>query len=240
MNYLKTAILLAGMTALFVGIGFMLGGPTGMLIALAIAVGMNVFAYWNSADMVLRMHKAREVDGRSAPGFYGIVEQLARKAELPMPRVYIIDSPQRHAFATGRNPDNAAVAATRGLLENLSSEEIAGVMAHELAHVKHRDTLTMTIVATLAGALSMLANFAFFFGGNRDNPMGFVGVLLTAILAPLAAMMVQMFISRSNEYAADAEGAAICGQPMWLAAALAKLEFPSPGPRLSLEWTLPP
>ena len=224
MNFARIALLLAAMTALFMGAGWLLAGEVGMVFALLLAAGMNLFAYWNSADMVLRMHKAREVDGRSAPGFYGIVEQLARKAELPMPRVYIIDSPQPNAFATGRNPDNAAVAATRGLLENLSSEEIAGVMAHELAHVKHRDTLTMTIVATLAGALSMLANFAFFFGGNRDNPMGFVGVLLTAILAPLAAMMVQMFISRSNEYAADAEGAAICGQPMWLAAALAKLD----------------
>lgn len=224
MNYLKTAILLAGMTALFVGIGFMLGGPTGMLIALAIAVGMNVFAYWNSDRMMLSMYGATEVDARSAPGLYGTVEQLADRAGLPMPKVYIIDTDQPNAFATGRNPENAAVAATSGLLRILSTEEVAGVMAHELAHVKNRDTLIMTITATVAGAISMLATFAMFFGGNRNNPLGLIGTILIMILAPIAAMLVQMAISRTREYAADYAGAEICGHPLWLASALGKLE----------------
>ena len=224
MNYLKTAILLAGMTALFVGIGFMLGGPTGMLIALAIAVGMNVFAYWNSDRMMLSMYGATEVDVRSAPGLYGTVEQLADRAGLPMPKVYIIDTDQPNAFATGRNPENAAVAATSGLLRILSTEEVAGVMAHELAHVKNRDTLIMTITATVAGAISMLATFAMFFGGNRNNPLGLIGTILIMILAPIAAMLVQMAISRTREYAADRTGAEICGHPLWLASALGKLE----------------
>ena len=224
MNYLKTAILLAGMTALFVGIGFMLGGPTGMLIALAIAVGMNVFAYWNSDRMMLSMYGATEVDARSAPGLYGTVEQLADRAGLPMPKVYIIDTDQPNAFATGRNPENAAVAATSGLLRILSTEEVAGVMAHELAHVKNRDTLIMTITATVAGAISMLATFAMFFGGNRNNPLGLIGTILIMILAPIAAMLVQMAISRTREYAADRAGAEICGHPLWLASALGKLE----------------
>jgi heat shock protein HtpX len=224
MNYLKTAILLAGMTALFVGIGFMLGGPTGMLIALAIAVGMNVFAYWNSDRMMLSMYGATEVDARSAPGLYGTVEQLADRAGLPMPKVYIIDTDQPNAFATGRNPENAAVAATSGLLRILTTEEVAGVMAHELAHVKNRDTLIMTITATVAGAISMLATFAMFFGGNRNNPLGLIGTILIMILAPIAAMLVQMAISRTREYAADHAGAEICGHPLWLASALGKLE----------------
>ncbi len=224
MNYLKTAILLAGMTALFVGIGFMLGGPTGMLIALAIAVGMNVFAYWNSDRMMLSMYGATEVDARSAPGLYGTVEQLADRAGLPMPKVYIIDTDQPNAFATGRNPENAAVAATSGLLRILSTEEVAGVMAHELAHVKNRDTLIMTITATVAGAISMLATFAMFFGGNRNNPLGLIGTILIMILAPIAAMLVQMAISRTREYAADHAGAEICGHPLWLASALGKLD----------------
>ena len=224
MNYLKTAILLAGITALFVGIGFMLGGPVGMLIALGIAVAMNAFAYWNSDRMMLSMYGATKVDARSAPGLYGTVEQLAARAEMPMPKVYIIDSDQPHAFATGRNPENAAVAATSGLLQILSTEEVAGVMAHELAHVKNRDTLIMTITATIAGAISMLATFAMFFGGNRNNPLGLVGTILIMILAPIAAMLVQMAISRTREYAADRAGAEICGHPMWLAAALDKLE----------------
>lgn len=224
MNYLKTAILLAGMTAMFVGIGFMLGGPTGMLIALAIAVGMNVFAYWNSDRMMLSMYGATEVDARSAPGLYGTVEQLADRAGLPMPKVYIIDTDQPNAFATGRNPENAAVAASSGLLRILSTEEVAGVMAHELAHVKNRDTLIMTITATVAGAISMLATFAMFFGGNRNNPLGLIGTILIMILAPIAAMLVQMAISRTREYAADRAGAEICGHPLWLASALGKLE----------------
>ncbi len=224
MSTLRTGILLAGMTALFLAIGFMLGGQTGMIVAFLFALGTNAFAYWNSDKMVLRMYGAREVDARSAPGFYGIVEQLAHRAELPMPKVYLIDNPQPNAFATGRNPENAAVAVTTGLLDILDHEEVAGVMAHELAHVKNRDTLIMTVTATIAGAISMIANFALFFGGNRDNPLGFVGTILLMILAPLAAMLVQMAISRTREYGADRMGGEICGQPMWLASALQKLE----------------
>ena len=227
MNYLRTGALLAGMTALFIGCGYLIGGEAGMGFAFVLAVGMNVFAYWNSDKLVLRMYGAREIERADAPGFFGIVEQLAHKAELPMPKVYAIDDDQPNAFATGRNPENAAVAATTGLMRILSHEEIAGVMAHELAHVKNRDTLIMTITATIAGAISMLANFAIFagmFGGNRNNPLGIVGVLLIAILAPFAAMLVQMAISRTREYAADKMGAEICGHPLWLASALEKLE----------------
>ncbi|QPC43292.1 zinc metalloprotease HtpX [Kaustia mangrovi] len=225
MNYLKTAILLAGMTALFLGVGFLLAGQAGLVIALVVALGMNAFAYWNADKMVLRMYGAREVDEASAPDFYGLVRELSERAGLPMPRVYVIENAQPNAFATGRNPENAAVAATTGLLGMLSRDEIAGVMAHELAHVKHRDTLTMTITATLAGAISMLANFGLFFGGmrERDNPLGIVGVIAMAILAPLAAMLVQMAISRTREYAADRGGAEICGNPMALASALNKI-----------------
>ncbi|MCK0206762.1 zinc metalloprotease HtpX [Starkeya koreensis] len=225
MNYFRTAILLAGMTALFMGVGFMLGGQTGMVVALLVAAGMNLFSYWNSDRMVLSMYGAREVDRTSAPDFYGMVEALAARAELPMPRVYIIENPQPNAFATGRNPENAAVAATTGLINSLSREEVAGVMAHELAHIKHYDTLTMTITATLAGAISMLANFAMFFGGgrNNNNPFGVIGTIAMMILAPLAAMVVQMAVSRSREYVADRTGAEICGQPLWLASALAKI-----------------
>ncbi|MDD9913968.1 MAG: zinc metalloprotease HtpX [Rhodospirillaceae bacterium] len=224
MNYARTALLLAGMTGLFLAAGFMLGGEGGMLLALVVACGMNLFAYWNSDKMVLRMYGAQQVDERSAPQLYRLVEQLARRAELPMPKVFIMENDQPNAFATGRNPENASVAVTTGLLRNLNQEEIAGVMAHELAHVKNRDTLIMTITATIAGALSMLANFAMFFGGNRDNPMGFIGVLLVAILAPVGAMIVQMAISRAREYEADRIGAEICGRPLWLASALSKLE----------------
>jgi heat shock protein HtpX len=230
MNYVRTAILLAGLTALFMGCGYLIGGQGGMLIALALAAGMNFFAYWNSDKMVLRMYGARQVSRAEAPAYYSIVEQLADKAGLPMPRVFIMENDQPNAFATGRNPENAAVAATTGLIKMLNRDEIEGVMAHELAHVKNRDTLTMTITATVAGAISMLANFAMFagmFGGNNDNrnnPLGIVGVLLVAILAPLAAMMVQMAISRTREYAADRMGAEISGRPLWLASALEKLE----------------
>jgi heat shock protein HtpX len=225
MNMFRTGLLLAAMTALFLVVGYLLGGQNGILIALVVAIGMNVFSYWNADKVVLRMFNAREVDARSAPRFYGIVEQLAQRAHLPMPRVYVIDNPQPNAFATGRNPENAAVAATTGLLQTLSQEEIAGVMAHELAHVKNRDTLIMTLTATIAGAIGMLANFAFFFGGNRDNnALGMVGTILVMILAPIAAMLVQMAISRTREYDADREGAEICGQPLSLASALQKLE----------------
>ena len=224
MNSIKTGILLAGLTALFMGAGFMLGGEGGMLIALVFACATNLLAYWNADKIVLRMYNAKEVTAQSAPGLYGIVEQLARRAQMPMPKVYIIDSDQPNAFATGRNPENAAVAATRGLLRILDNEEIAGVMAHELAHVKNRDTLIMTVTATIAGALSMLANFALFFGGNRNNPLGIIGTIAVMILAPVAAMLVQMAISRTREYGADAGGAEICGNPLWLARALEKLE----------------
>ena len=225
MNFFRTALLLAAMTALFMGLGYMIGGQSGMAIAFVIAAAMNVFSYWNSDKMVLRMHHAVEVDARSAPELYHMVRTLAARAELPMPKVYLIDNPQPNAFATGRNPDNAAVAATTGLLNALSKEEVAGVMAHELAHVKNHDTLIMTITATIAGAISMLANFAFFFGGSRDNnnPLGFVGVILAMIVAPMAAMLVQMAISRTREYAADRLGAQICGNPIWLASALEKI-----------------
>lgn len=224
MNYIRTAMLLAVLTALFMGAGYLLAGESGMLIALVIAAGMNLFAWWNSGEAVLRYYRAQEVDARSHPAFYGIVERLAARSGLPMPRVYVIDNPQPNAFATGRGPENAAVAATTGLLRHLNEQEVAGVMAHELAHVQHRDTLIMTVAATIAGAISMLANFALFFGNNRDNPLGFVGVLATIILAPLAALLVQTAISRSREYEADRGGAEICGQPLWLASALAKLQ----------------
>jgi heat shock protein HtpX len=225
MNVVRTAMLIALMTALFMGVGYLIGGAGGMMIAFLIAAGMNLFSYWNADKMVLRMHHAQEVDERSAPEYFGIVRDLAANAGLPMPKVYVIDNPQPNAFATGRNPQNAAVAATTGLLQRLSPEEVAGVMAHELAHVQNRDTLTMTITATLAGAISMLGNFAFFMGGNRDNnnPLGIVGVLVAIIVAPLAAMMVQMAISRTREYSADRRGAEICGQPLWLASALDKI-----------------
>lgn len=223
-SYGRTFVLLAAMTALFGGIGFMLGGAGGMLIALAIAVAMNAFAYWNSGSMALRMHGARQADAASAPQLFKMVEDLARKAELPMPKVYIIENPQPNAFATGRNPENAAVAATTGLLNTLNYEETAGVMAHELAHVRNHDTLLMTITATLAGAISMLGNFALFFGGGRNNPLGIVGAILMMILAPMAAAVVQMAISRTREYEADRIGAEICGNPLWLASALNKLD----------------
>jgi heat shock protein HtpX len=224
MNYLKTAILLAGLTALFMAVGFVIGGETGMLIALVVAAATNVFAYWNSDKMVLRMNGAQEVDESSAPEYYALVRELAGRAGLPMPRVYLMDNPQPNAFATGRNPQNAAVAATSGLLNTLSREEVAGVIAHELAHIKNRDTLTMTITATIAGAISMLAQFGLFFGGNRNNnPLGIVGLILVVVLAPIAAMIVQMAISRSREYQADRLGGQIVGRPRWLASALAKI-----------------
>jgi heat shock protein HtpX len=225
MSTLKTSILLAGLTALFLAIGYMIGGQAGMLIAFLFAAGTNLFAYWNGDKMVLRMQGAREIDRAAAPEFYDLVAELAERAKLPMPKVYIMDNPQPNAFATGRNPENAAVAATTGLLQLLSREEIAGVMAHELAHVKHRDTLLMTITATIAGAISMITNFAFFFGGSNDrnNPLGFAGTLMMMFLAPMAAMIVQLAISRTREYEADREGAEISGNPRGLASALNKI-----------------
>ena len=226
MNMMKTAMLLAAMTALFMGVGYLIGGSGGMAIAFIVAAGMNLFSYWNADKLVLRMHNAREVDAASAPDLYAMVGELAARAGLPMPKVYLIESAQPNAFATGRNPENAAVAVTAGLLRDLSRDEVAGVVAHELAHVQNRDTLTMTVAATIAGAISMLANFAFFFGGSRNgnnNPLGIVGVILAAITAPLAAMLIQMAISRSREYAADRRGAEISGNPLSLASALGKI-----------------
>ncbi len=222
MNYFKTTVLLAAMTGLFLAVGYMMAGEVGMGLAFVVAIAMNVYSFWNSDKMVLRMHGAREVDARSAPEYYGIVRQLAENADLPMPRVYIMDNPQPNAFATGRNPENSAVAASTGLLEVLSSQEVAGVMAHELAHIKNRDTLIMTITATFAGAISMIANFALFFRSGR-NGIGLIGTIALMILAPLAASVVQMTISRTREYAADRLGAAICGNPLWLASALGKI-----------------
>ncbi|MBZ0148606.1 MAG: M48 family metalloprotease, partial [Pseudorhodoplanes sp.] len=221
MNYFRTAMLLAGLTALFMGVGFLVGGQSGALLALIVAAGMNFFAYWNSDRMVLSMHGAQEIDERIAPDLFRMVRELANRAGLPMPKVYLMDNPQPNAFATGRNPEHAAVAATTGLLNSLTREEVAGVIAHELAHIKSYDTLTMTITATFAGAISMLANFALFFGGSRDNNgMGIIGRLALMILAPIAAMIVQMAISRTREYAADRLGGQIVGQPLHLASAL--------------------
>jgi heat shock protein HtpX len=191
-----------------------------MAIAFVLALAMNAFALWNSDRMVLRLYRAREVDARTEPEFHGIIARLAERARLPMPRVYVIDSEQPNAFATGRSPAHAAVAATTGLLRSLTPQEVAGVMAHELAHVRNRDTLIMTVTATIAGAVSMLAGFAFFFGRSRNNPLGIVGVLLVMILAPIAAALVQMAISRTREYGADRGAAEICGHPLWLASAL--------------------
>jgi heat shock protein HtpX len=225
MNGFKTTMLLAALTALFMALGFTLGGPRGMLLAFAIAVAMNIFTYWNADKIVLRMHNARQVDAASAPEFYTMVERLAQRAALPMPKVYVVEDDAPNAFATGRNPENAAVAATTGLMRILDRDEIAAVMAHELAHVKNRDTLVMTVTATLAGAISMLGNFAFFFGGNRQNGQSNALVALVAmIVAPLAASLVQMAISRTREYGADEMGSAISGQPLKLASALAKLQ----------------
>ncbi|HET9068306.1 MAG TPA: zinc metalloprotease HtpX [Amaricoccus sp.] len=225
MNYVRTMMLLAAMTALFMGVGYLIGGTGGMLIAFLFAIGTNAFAYWNSDKMVLRMHNAEPVTRASAPELYEMVGRLAGRAGLPMPKVYIIREDQPNAFATGRNPDNAAVAATTGILRLLDRDELEGVIAHELAHVKNRDILTMTVAATVAGAISMLAQFGFFFGGSRDrdNPLGGIGVLLAVLFAPLAAMLIQMTISRTREYSADKLGAEISGNPLGLAAALRKI-----------------
>jgi heat shock protein HtpX len=226
MNYFRTALLLAGLTALFMGVGFLIGGKSGALIALVVAAGMNLFTYWNSDRMVLSMYGAHQVDRNSAPDLYNLVAELAGRANLPMPRVFLMDEAQPNAFATGRNPENAAVAVTVGLMQQLSREELAGVIAHELAHIKNHDTLTMTITATIAGAIGMIAQFGMFFGGNRDSNHGpgIIGSIAMMILAPLAAMLVQMAISRTREYAADNLGARICGNPMSLASALSRIE----------------
>ena len=222
MNGFKTLLLLSALTALLMALGYTFGGAQGAVIAFVVAAGMNLFSYWNSDKIVLRMHDAREVDATSSPDFYRLVADLAQRADLPMPKVYIIDSPHPNAFATGRDPDHAAVAATTGLLNMLTRDEVAGVMAHELGHVKNRDTLVMTVVATVAGAISMLANFGMFFrsGDNRGNALA---TLLAVIVAPIAAMIVQMAISRTREFGADKAGAEISGNPMALASALAKI-----------------
>jgi len=226
MNYFRTALLLAGLTALFMGVGYWIGGASGAIIALVVAAATNLFTYWNSDRMVLSMYGAHQVDANSAPELINLVAELARRADLPMPRVFLMDNPQPNAFATGRNPQNAAVAVTTGLVQSLGREELAGVIAHELSHIKNHDTLLMTITATIAGAVSMLAQFGMFFGGRRNsnNGLGMIGSLALMILGPLAAMLVQMAISRTREYAADNLGARIAGQPMWLASALAKIE----------------
>jgi heat shock protein HtpX len=224
MGYARTALLLAAMTGLFLAVGFAVGGQNGVIFAFGLALALNLFTYWNADKLVLRMYGARPVEGHE---LNRIVSDLARRAELPEPKVYLIDSAQPNAFATGRNPENAAVAATSGLLGLLSHEEIAGVMAHELAHVKNRDSLTMTVSAILAGAIGMLANSMMFLGlsggRNRGNPLGGLGALLVMLLAPLAAMLVQLAISREREYAADRMGADISGNPRALAGALLKI-----------------
>ncbi|WP_323799862.1 M48 family metalloprotease [Parasphingorhabdus sp.] len=219
MNFMKTTMLLAALTALFMVLGYSLGGSGGAIFALLVAAGMNLFTYWNADKIVLKMHNAVEIDAKSHPEFYKMVENLAKRAQLPMPKVYIVDQPQPNAFATGRDPDHAAVAATTGLLQMLSHDEIEGVMAHELGHVKNRDTLIMTMVATIAGAVSMLANFGLFF---RDRNAGIAGIM-AVLIAPFAAMIVQMAISRTREFGADAAAAQISGKPLSLAAALAKI-----------------
>ncbi|MFO0295011.1 MAG: zinc metalloprotease HtpX [Rhodospirillales bacterium] len=229
MNYARTALLMAAMTGLFLALGWAIGGQQGMALALVVAMGMNVFSYWFSDRLVLRMYGAREIGEADAPQLFRMVRELAARAQMPMPRVYIMDDDQPNAFATGRNPENAAVAATTGLLRMLDAREVAGVMAHELAHVKNRDSLIMTVTATLAGAIGMLANFGMMFGASardsegRPNPLGAVIGIAAAILAPLVAARVQMAISRSRDYEADRVGAEICGDPTALASALDKI-----------------
>ena len=230
-NWVKTAMLMAAIMALFGVVGGMIGGESGMLLALVFGGAMNVFSYWFSDTMVLKMYNAREVDATSAPQFYGMVGQLAQRAGLPMPRVYLIDEDQPNAFATGRNPQHAAVAATTGILQLLSARELRGVRAHELAHVAHRDILISTVAATMAGAISALANFAMFFGGRGEdgrpaNPLAGIAV---ALLAPLAASLIQMAISRAREYEADRGGAEVSGDPHALADALAKIQMYAEG-----------
>jgi heat shock protein HtpX len=225
MQFMRTAVLLAAMTALFVVVGAVVGGRGGMMIAFLFAVGTNLYAYWNSDRMALAAVDAREVDYAGAPDLVRLVGDLSGRAGLPMPRIFLVDSPQPNAFATGRDPAHAAVAVNTGLMQMLTREELAGVLAHELAHVRNRDTLTMTITATLAGAISSIAHWGMFFGGGRrDNGgLGIFGTIAMAILAPIAAMIVQMAVSRGREYEADRMGAELCGNPLWLASALAKI-----------------
>ena len=228
MNYLKTSILLSALTSIILFAGFLLGGEGGIIIAIIIAICTNFFAYWNSDKILLKMYGAYEISMHTEPIYYNTVRNLARNTGLPMPKVHILENDQPNAFATGRNPENGAVAATTGLLSTLNKNEVAGVMAHELAHIKNRDTLIMTITATLAGALTMLATFVMFFGGrSRNGFLGSMGSILIMIIAPIAASLVQMAISRTREYEADKIGAEICGNPEWLASALEKLDSTS-------------
>ena len=227
-NFARTGLLLVVLTGIFAAMGALVGGQQGLVVAFVVALGMNAYAYWNSDTVVLKMFKAREVSRSEAPQLHQLVAQLAQRASLPMPRVYFVDSPQPNAFATGRNPSNSAVAVSSGLLDSLNAEELAGVIAHELAHIRNRDTLTMTVAATIAGAISMFANvlqFGLLFGGGQrqSGPLGWLRVLAAVLVAPFAAMLVQMAISRSREYEADRIGAAICGDPLWLASALEKI-----------------
>lgn len=225
LNTLRTGLLLAALTAIFMAVGYLIGGTGGMIIALAVAVVTNFVGYWNSDKLVLSLQNAEPIDPARAPDLYRTVEQLARNAGIPVPRLYLLNTDQPNAFATGRNPDNAAVAVSSGLLRRLEPREVGGVIAHEMAHIKHRDTLTMTITATFAGAIGMLAQFGFFFGGrNSNSPFGGLGALAAMIVAPLAAVMVQMAVSRTREYEADRGGAEISGEPLALASALAKIE----------------
>jgi heat shock protein HtpX len=225
LNFFRTSVLLAALTALFMAVGYLVGGQSGMLIAFVVAALTNLFGYWNADKLVLRMQNAYPVDARQQPDLHRTVEGLSQRAGIPTPKLYVIDTDQPNAFATGRNPENAAVAVSSGLLRYLEPREVAAVISHELAHIKNRDTLTMTITATFAGAISMLAQFGLFFGGgnSRNNPLGPIGVLLAVLVAPLAAAMVQMAVSRTREYEADKHGAQIIGDPLALASALSKI-----------------
>lgn len=224
MGYFRTSLMLAALTALFMGVGWLLGGTAGMAIALGVAVAMNFYAFWNSDRLALSRHNAEMVSASSHPQLYALVTELADRAGLPPPKIAVIQSAAPNAFATGRSPEKGVVAVTTGLLDLLNPDELAGVIAHELAHIQHRDTLTMTIAATIGGAISMLAQFALFFGGGRNRGvLGFIGVILAALLAPIAAMLIQMLVSRSREYVADRTGAEISGAPLVLASALQKL-----------------
>ena len=223
-NWFKTGLLMAAIMALFGMVGAVLGGAQGMLLALMFGLGVNLWAYWFSDTMVLKLYRAQEVDATSAPQLYNTVGELAARAGLPMPKVYLIDEAQPNAFATGRNPEHAAVAATTGILQLLSARELRAVLAHELSHVRHRDILTSTITASIAGAISTLANFGMFFGGRNNDNRNPLVALVVLILAPIAAVLIQLAISRGREYEADRGGAELSGDPRALADALAKID----------------
>lgn len=223
-NFIKTALLLVMMAVLFMGAGWLIGGWSGMILALVVAIGTNVFAWWNSGKLVRRMQGAREITRTQAPELYVLTVQLAQRAEIPMPALYVMESDQPNAFATGRDPENGAICVTTGILNALNRDELAGVIAHEMAHIKNRDTMTMTYTATMAGAISMLSQYVFWFGGGRrDGPLGGLGLLVAAIVAPVAALIIRMFVSRTREYEADRIGAQISGNPLALASALRKI-----------------